>query len=325
MIRSLALYSVVFAIVAAAASQATAQTYPSRPIRVIIASPPGTSVDSVIRPSAQELGLRLGGQPVIIENRAGASEIIALEACAKSSPDGYTLCLVSKDGMSYNPHLYAKLPYDADKDYQPVTHLFFMTSTLAASASLPAGSVNELRALASAKPGAFNFGTRGANSNQDVFRQWLGIQWKTEFVGVPYKGQNFLLNALAAGEVHLTLGSLGTIAGLVQSGKAKLLAMERSKRHAQMPEVPTFAEAGFEAWPGRPFWGIVVPAGTPGAIVGRLNAEFVQVFRETKFQQLLEKQYFESAVGTPEEFASFLKSDRERIGLLVRAFNIPRQ
>ena len=316
--------SCVVSMVLAAAPHAVAQSYPAKPVRVIVASPAGNVSDSVMRAAAQQLAVRLA-QPLVVENRVGANEIIAQEACAKAAPDGHTLCLVSKDGMSYNPHTYAKLPYDPDRDYQPVTHLFFMTSTLTATGSLPVNSVKELSALAAAKPGSLNFGTRGAGSNQDVFRQWLGARWKTDLVGIAYKGNNFVLNALAAGEIHLTLGSLGSVAGLAQGGKAKLLAVESSRRVPRMPDIPTFAEAGFAAWPGRPFWGIVVPAGTPAGIVSRLNAEFVQISREPKFLQILERHFLELAIGTPEEFAQFLKTDRERIGSLVKAFNIPRQ
>jgi tripartite-type tricarboxylate transporter receptor subunit TctC len=324
MSRTFLLVSVVSVVLASAPFRATAQSYPSKPVRVIVASPAGNVSDSVMRAAAQELAARLA-QPVIVENRVGANEIIAQEACARAAPDGYTLCMISKDGMSYNPHTYARLPYDPDKDYKAVTQLFFMTSTLTATASLPVNSVKELSVLAAEKPGSLNFGTRGVGSNQDVFRQWLGIRWKTGLVGIPYKGNNFVLNALAAGEIHLTLGSLGSVVPLAQGGKTKLLAVESSKRFAQLPEVPTFAEAGFEAWPGRPFWGVAVPAGTPAGIVSRLNAELVQLSREPKFMQVLEKQYLELAVGTPEEFAAFLKMDRERIGVLVRQFNIPRQ
>ena len=307
-----------------AAQLTVAQSFPSRTMRVLVASPPGNPSDIVMRAAAKELSSRFG-VPVIVDNRVGANEIIMQEACAKAPSDGHTLCLVSKDGMSYNPNVYAKLPYDPDKDYKPVARMYFLISTLAATGSLPVNSIGELRELATAKPGSLNFGTRGVGSNQDIFRQWLGIHWKTEFAGIHYKGTNFIFNALVAGEIHLTLGSLGNIVSLLQGGKAKLLAVEMSKRSPVMPQVPTFDEAGFEAWPGRPFWGIVVPANTPNAIASRLNAELVWLSREPKFVQFMEARYLELAVGTPEEFASFLQSDREKIGQLVRKFNISTQ
>jgi tripartite-type tricarboxylate transporter receptor subunit TctC len=306
------------------AFQAQAQTYPAKPMRVIVASPPGTSSDLVLRRASQELSPRLN-QTLIIDNRAGATEILAQEACAKAPADGYTLCIVSKDGMSYNPHLISKLPYDPEKDYRPVTRLYFLIESLAVSATLPVNSIKELQDFAVSKPGALNFGTRGAGGNLDFFRLWLGDRWKTDIVAVPYKGVNFVFNGLVSGELQLGNVALGMAIGQAKSGKIKILAIALSKRSPLMPQVPTFDEVGLGGAPTRPFWGLVVPAGTPEEIVRRLNAEFVWLFREPKFLQFMDSRHLESAVGTPEEFGAFLRADREQIGQLVARYNIPRQ
>ena len=320
MFRCLAL----FLVFASCIWQAAAQSYPAKPIRVIIASPPGNPSDLVLRAAAQELAPRLG-QTMVMDNRAGGTEIIAQEACAKSPPDGYTICIISKDGMSYNPHLMSKLPYDPDKDYRPVTRLYFLIDALAVTGTLPVNSMKELQDLAVAKPGVLNFGTRGAGGNQDFFRLWLADLWKTEIGAVPYKGTNFIFNALVSGELQVANVSLGNAIGQARSGKIKVLAIALSKRSPLMPQVPTFEESGIGAAPTRPFWGVVVPAGTSDSIVRRLNAEFLWVAKEPQFMQFMETRFLEIAVSTPEEFGAYLKADRDQIGQLVVKYNVPKQ
>ena len=322
--RFLARVVAVPVVLATCAFQSMAQSYPSKPIRVIVGSPPGNPSDLVLRAAAQELAPRLG-QSLIIENRAGATEILSQEACAKAAPDGYTWCIVSKDGMSYNPHLISKLPYDPDRDYRPVTRLYFLIDALAVTASLPVNTFKELQDLAVAKPGTLNFGTRGAGGNQDFFRLWLAERWKTKIVAVPYKGVNFIFNALVSGELQVANVSVGNAIKQAKAGKIKVLAVALSKRLPTLPQVPTFDEVGLGSAPTRPFWGLVVPAGTPDEIVRRVNAEFHWLSREAKFVQFMDNRYLEIAMGTPEEFGAYLKADRERIGDLVKKYNIPRQ
>jgi tripartite-type tricarboxylate transporter receptor subunit TctC len=196
-----------------------------------------------------------------------------------------------------------------------------------ATASLPAHSVKELKALANAKPGWLNFATQGAGTGPDIFRQWLNEQWKTDIVGVPYKGSNLIMNALIAGEIHFSrIAPLGAYIGVqMKAGKIRLLAVGTSKRLSQFPDVPTYAEVGLDGFPERTWWGLFAPAGTPEAMVKRMNSEIARLFREPKFAAYLESQYVEPAVTTPEAFAAFLKEDRERAGLVVKRYNIPRQ
>jgi tripartite-type tricarboxylate transporter receptor subunit TctC len=300
------------------------ERYPSKPIRLILSIPAGSVTDITLRAAGQELLPRMG-QPFVIEYRPGGNMIIAAEACANAAPDGYTLCTVAADTMSFNPHVFYKLPYDPDKSFKPIIQLYFLIEGVMASASVPAESMKELRALASAKRGLLNFASHGPNSNTDIFRQWLNHQWGTDVVGIPYKGGSQIIAALMANEVHLTKLGLGNLAGQLRGGKVKVLTVTSSKRFRLLPEVPTMAEAGLGENPIKAWFGLATPAGTPDAIVSMLNSQFLRLFREPKFLEYLETQLLESAVGTPEEFASFLKADRERAGALVKMFNIPRQ
>ena len=306
------------ALLALGASQALAQSaYPGKPIKVIVGIAAGSVTDVVMRAGAQQLTARLG-QPLLVDNRPGGNMIIGAEACARSAPDGYTLCVLGVDALSSNPATFDKLPYDPDKDFKPVTNLFFVREALVANAALPANSVAELRALASAQPGTLNFGTLGPDSSPDLFLSWLRNQWKTDMAAVPYKGGGPIATALLAGEIQLSTMGLGNFVGGIQGGRLKALAIGGQKRVALFPDVPTMAEAGLGDYSVRPWWGAVVPAGTPEAIVARLNAELVRQFNDPKFGEFLEGRFLEVATGTPESFASFLKTDRERAGMVIR-------
>jgi tripartite-type tricarboxylate transporter receptor subunit TctC len=301
------------------AAQALAQpAYPTKPIKVIVGIAAGSVTDVVMRAAAQELTGRLG-QPVLIDNRPGGNMVIGAEACAKSAPDGYTLCVLGVDALSSNPYTFDKLPYDPDKDFRPVTNLFFVREALVANSALPASSVAELRALASAKPGTLNFGTLGPDSSPDLFLGWLREQWKTDMTAVPYKGGGPIATALIAGEIQLSSMGLGNFVGGIQGGRLKALAIGGQKRVAQFPDVPTMAEAGLGDYSVRPWWGLVVPAGTPDAIVARLNTEFVKLFSESKFGEFMDSRFLETSVSTSESFAAFLKSDRDRAGQIIKA------
>ena len=315
----------ILSAIAIAAPQFTlAQDYPSKPIRFVMPAPPGGPVEVTVRVAAQDLTQRLG-RPVIMENRPGGASIPAVENCSRGAPDGYTFCLVSPDAMSFNPHIFERLPYDPDRDLKPVGNLFFVIEGLLGSPSLAANSMKEVQALAVAKQGSLNFGTLGPSTTPDVFRQWLSAQWKTELVGIPYKGGSLVATAVLAGEIHLTKIGMGNLAGLTGSGKVKILALGASTRSTLLPNVPTIAEAGLGGFAFRVWWGMVAPAGTPDAIVNRINDEFNRLCREPKYVELLTNRYLEAALGSPQAFAAFLKQDREIVGQMVRDYKIPRQ
>src|SRR5438552_2826408 len=215
--------------------------YPDRPIRLIVSIAAGSVTDVVMRAAANELNARMG-QPLIIENKGGASGILAAQSCAQAAPDGYTLCVIYHSTLSYNPFLFEKLPYDADTDFTPVTRLFLLSEGLFVSSSLGVNSVAELKSLAQQKPDALNFATLGDGSFPDLFRVWLNNQWGTRILGVPYKGGGPAAQALMAGEVQLTRFGIGNFTGALQSGAVKALAVHTEKRSSLLPDVPTFAE-----------------------------------------------------------------------------------
>jgi tripartite-type tricarboxylate transporter receptor subunit TctC len=311
--------ALIAAVMAAIAPAADAQApYPSKPIRVIVGIAPGSVTDIVMRAVAQELAPRLG-QPLVIENRPGGNMIIGADACAKAAPDGYTICVLGVDALSSNVHTIDKLPYDPERDLKPVTNLFYVLEALVVNPAVPANSVAELRALAIAKPGSLNFGTLGPDSSPDIFLGWLREQWKADMTAVPYKGGGPIATAVMAGEIQLSTMGLGNFAGGIEGGKLRALAVGGSKRLARFPDVPTWAEAGLGAYAVRPWWGLVVPAGTPDALVARLNAEFTRLFAEPKFSEFLAGRFLEPATSSVESFAAFLKADRERAGQILRA------
>jgi tripartite-type tricarboxylate transporter receptor subunit TctC len=305
-----------------ASNVAFAQTYPSKPIRVIMPLPAGAPMDLVLRTANQEMMPRLG-QPLVVDARPGGNTAIGAEACARAAPDGYTLCVLSLDTLSFNPYVLAKLPYDPEKDFKPVTRLFDLVEGLMANASLPVNSVKELQALAASKPATLNIATLGPGSATDVFRQWLNERWKTEIVGIPYKGANLVVTAVVAGEVHLAQISMGSAAGQIEGGKIKLLAIGGAKRSSLLPNVPTYDEAGLNGSPIHAWWGVLAPAATPDAVISRLNAEFNRAFREPKVVEFMASRFFDITVGTPDAFASFMKTDREHAGQIVKRYHVP--
>ncbi len=305
-------------------SGAWAQAYPSKPIRILLETAAGSVFDTALRVVTPPLSQQLG-QQVLLENRPGASGVVSAEACAKSPPDGYTACSAATNSFSYNPHVFAKLPYDVEKDFKPVANFVLMIDGLVTKASLPVSNVKELQALAAAKPGSLNFGTLGDGSSVDVFRQLLGEQWKTSFVGIPYKGgANLTATGLMTGEIDLSWGSLGSWIAGINGGKIKLVAASASKRLPQFPNVPLFSEVGLTGI-GRVFFGMAMPAGTPDAIVNRMNAEVVKVLQDPKVAEGVATRFLEASPMSVSEFTAFLKEDRERAGVLVRKYNVPKQ
>ncbi len=308
--------------VALSVSSATAQTYPDKPIRVIVSIAAGSVTDVIVRAAAKDLEAKLG-QSLVIENRGGAAGILAGQACAQAAGDGYTLCVIYHSTMSYNPVQFDKLPYSTD-DLVPVTRLFFLTEGLFANAELPARTVAELKALAQARPDGLNFATLGNGSFPDLFRVWLNNQWGTKIVGVPYKGGGPAAQALSANEVQMTRFGVGNFRGAMDAGKVRMLAIAADKRSKQFPDVPTLKEAGLD-YPGQGWWGLAAPRGTPAAIVEKVNAAFVSVFGDPKFAEFLDKQLVVPAPTSPAEFARFLKEDRKAAEDLVRIANTPKQ
>jgi tripartite-type tricarboxylate transporter receptor subunit TctC len=303
---------------------ASAQDFPSRPIKLIVSIAAGSVTDVIMRAAAQELQSRLG-QPLVIENQGGGSGILAGQSCAKAEPDGHTLCVVYHSTLSFNPLLFDKLPYDADSDFVPISRLFFLIEGLIVSSSLNVNSIAELKSAVQAKPGALNFGTLGRDSFPDLFLKWLNQQWNSQIVGVPYRGGGPIVAAVLANEVQIANIGVGNFLGQLDSGRVKALGILASERSPLLPNVPTFEEAGLGGYPSRGWWGLVAPKGTSRAVVDKVNAEFVKLFKEPKFVEFLNKQAVVAAPTSPEEFGAFLKEDRKAAQMLIQIANAKRQ
>ena len=315
--------SVLSLLLVCAAGLAEAQNYPDKPIKMIVSIAAGSVTDVIMRAAANELAPRLG-QQLVIENKGGASGIPAAQACATSPPDGYTLCVIYHSTLVFNPLLFDKLPYDPDKDFDLIARLFFLIEAVAVNPSLGVNSMAELKTAAQAKPQALNYGTLGPGSFPELFLTWVNNQWSTSIVAIPYRGGGPIAQALAAGDIQIGNMGLGNFLGLAQGGKLKLLAVSAPKRSTLAPDVPTFAEAGIGGYPGRGWWGLAAPKGTPKPILDKLNAEFVKLFSEPKVLAFLEQQAVVAAPGTPADFAAFLKEDRAQAESLIKLANTPR-
>jgi tripartite-type tricarboxylate transporter receptor subunit TctC len=300
-----------------------AQTYPERPIRVIVPIAAGSVTDVIMRATASELAPRLG-QPFVIENRGGASGIPGAQACAQAAPDGYTLCLVYHNTLSINPLLFNQLPYDPERDFTLITNLYLLIEALFVNSSLNVNTAAELKAYAQAHPSTLNYGTLGPGSNPEMFLKWMNQTWNVNIVGIPYRGGGPIAQALVAGELQVAKMGLGNFLGLLGTGKIKPLAVAAARRSVLVPEIPTLAEAGID-FPPFGWWGLAAPRGVPQPIVDRLNTEFVTLYREAKFVEYLEKQAVLPAPGTPAEFLQFLKRDRQDAEFLIRISNQSRE
>ncbi|MCC6472884.1 MAG: tripartite tricarboxylate transporter substrate binding protein [Burkholderiales bacterium] len=315
----------LFAAAALAATPAYGQVWPARPIRVFLPQPAGAGVDIVLRKAIEDMQPRLG-QPLIVENRPGGNSVVAAEACAHAAPDGYTICVLNSDPLVVNPHLFSKLPYDAQKDFRPITSLYYILTGMFVKASAPVNSVKELAAYAAARPGKLNIGTFGPKSSPDMSRLLMGERWNTSIVGIPYKGGPQIFQGLAAGEIDIVLiGAYGGL-GLLKAGKAKLLAVSGSRRLSMFPEVPTLEETGLGDLPsGQSWWGLLGPAAIPDPIARRLNSEFVRTFRDPKFMEFLNSQVTEPNVGAAEAFADTIRRDTDRVGRFVKRYKIAKE
>ena len=313
------LRALVCAAIAVGASSANAQTYPDKPIRMIVSIAAGSVTDVIMRAAANELQPRLK-QTLVIENQGGAAGILGGQACARAAGDGYTICVIYHSTMSYNPLLFTKLPYNPDTDFTPIARLFFLTEGLFASSALGVNSVADLKAKAQSGA-ALNYATLGEGSFPDLFLKWMNNQWNTKIVGIPYRGGGPAAQALAANDVQVTRFGVGNFIGVIEAGKVKALAVSSAKRSPVLPNVPTFAEVGWGDYPGQGWWGLGAPKGTPPEIVAKLSSEFQKLFSDPKFVEFLDKQAVVSAPTTPQGFAEFLKQDRKDAETLIKIAN----
>ena len=295
-----------------------AQEFPSRTVRIVVPYPPGGGVDGLARPLAERL-TRLWGQAVVIENKAGAATMIGGDAVAKAAADGHTLFLTSDSSITSNPHLYAKMPFDPIRDLTPVTQLIDLHQMVVAHPSVAANSMQELVALARARPGTLNYGSYGSGSQPHLLFEALKTQTGIQIAHIPYKGIAPALTAAIAGEVQLTLGGAATTRGHFQSGRLKPIAIARRERLGLYPDVPTLTEAGFPDIDPRPWFGVFAPTATSRAVVLRIARDIAGVLADAEFREreITGKGY--TGVGsTPDEFSAFVRIDLEYKGRLIR-------
>ena len=305
---------------ACCAHSASGQSYPSRPVRMILPSPAGGVVDVLIRSVSQQVGETMG-QPFLVQNLPGGNSTIGMAVCAKAAPDGYTLCSTSPDTLSYNPHLFSSLPYDPDRDFAPIIQLVKIHGVIVTTAEMPFGSIRDMIAFDRAKPGALNWGTLGPGSMAQVFLSWINNKGGAGITPVPYKGVNQVIPAMLGGDVQLTYVGLGFVKAYIDAGKLRPLAVTGSRRSPVLPDVPTLDEQGID--PGLLSWlGVFAPDGTPKPIVDRLNAEFARALRATGVQAVLRLQTLEPVGDTPAQFAEFLKLDRANAGRIFKNLGI---
>ncbi|HEV7803820.1 MAG TPA: tripartite tricarboxylate transporter substrate binding protein [Burkholderiales bacterium] len=295
---------------------ASAQSFPSRPIRLIVPVPPGGGADFVARGYAARLSESLG-QQVVVDNRGGAAGIIAMDAVAKAAPDGYTLVQTNISTVSINPFIYPKLPYDAMRDFAPVSITTLNPLVLVVHPSLPVKTVKELIAYAKSKPGEVSYASLGSGSIQHlaghVFSKDAGIQT----VHVPYKGAAPATVDLLAHQVHMAFSGVGTVAGHVTAGRLRAIAVT-GKRVDVFPNVPTLQEAG---GPDVRMWlwnGILAPARTPAPVIARLNADIVKAARSPELIAMMATQGTSPTSNTPEEFARFIREEQARFARIVK-------
>ncbi|MES2978585.1 MAG: tripartite tricarboxylate transporter substrate binding protein [Pseudomonadota bacterium] len=319
--KRLALLGMSVSVVLALASPVLAQNasnYPSKPIRLVVPYPAGGGIDVMTRLIGVQLSQRLG-QPVVVENKPGASTISAAEGFARSPADGYTLMITTDATVTINQHLYAKLPYDPVKDFIPVTQLVLLNQLLLAHPEVPASNVKELVAFSKTNPGKLNYASYGSGSQPNLAMEMLKNQAGIDIVHVPYKGIPQAVPAAIANEVQLTFSGAASSMAHLKSGRLKALAIGGKNRLGILPEVPTFTEQGYPDIPSNAWFGLFAPAGTPRDIVMKLNTEFTRILKDPEFNQreIVAKGY-ELVASSPEEFSAFLVADSVRNARAVK-------
>jgi tripartite-type tricarboxylate transporter receptor subunit TctC len=300
----------------AVVSAAHAQDYPSKPIRLIVPFSPGGGNDTVARLVGDSLGKRLG-QPVVVDNRAGAGGVVGAEAAAKSAPDGYTLFLGGVGSHAINPNLHKDLPYDPIRDFAPVSLLASAPLALVVHPSVAAQSVQQLIAFGKANPAKLNYASNGNGSSSHLAAVMFASLAGIEMVHIPYKGLSPALTDLLGGQDQLMFSSVVAILPHVRAGKLRILAVTSKKRIDLLPDVPTIAESGLAGYETSSWYGILAPAGTRPEIVRRLNDEIVKVLAQDDVRRALAQEGAEPVGNTPEEFAEFIRAEKQRLGTVV--------
>ena len=305
---------------ALAAAPAYAQAWPDKPIRFVMTAPAGSSIDVIGRTIADKLKDRLG-QPVVVENKPAAGGTVAVEETAKSAPDGYTMVLAYNGPLSITP-LLRKVPYDVQKDLSPVIITTSQPNVLAVNAQLPAKDVRELVAYAKANPGKLNYASVGPGSSSHLNGELLKSLAGIDIVHVPFNGSPPAVTSTVQGETQMILAVMQPLQAQVQVGKLRALAVTSAKRFPQLPDLPTIAESGYPAFESLAWNGVLVRAGTPKAVVDRLNAEMNAVLKMPDVVQKMNAAGFELIGGTPEAFGALIRAESDKWAPVIKSAGI---
>lgn len=302
------------------AGPSVAQDYPSKPIRLVLPYPPGGGTDIVARLLASKIQQQLG-QPVMVENKPGASTVIGTDAVAKAPADGYTIGLVT-DSHVLNPLFMAKLPYDAFKDFQPVSQLTFVPLMLVANPKLNVKSVSDFVTLARSRPGKLSYASIGEGTPHHIAMEWLKLMAKIDPLHVPYKGVGPALNDVVGGQVDVMFTGTSTAKPFIDTGRLVPLAISSAKRQPSFPDIPAVSEAGVSGYEFVTWYGIVAPAGTPAQITTRLSEEISTAMAQPDVRDRLVSLGVVPATSTPVEFGDFLRREKEKFERIIKTTGI---
>jgi len=301
------------------------ESFPSKPVRIVVPYSAGGNADILGRTLAQKLGDAMK-QPFVVENRAGANGGIGTDFVAKSAPDGYTLLVTASGPITVNPTLYAKVPYDPIKDFAPISQCAVYQYALVALAGSPYRSIADIVAAARAKPGAVSYGSTGVGGGNHLAGELFALATGTQLTHVPYKGSAPALADLLGGQLSIMFDTVITSVPQIRAGKLRAFAVSSSKRASSLPEVPTMQEAGIKGFDISQWQGFLAPAGTPKAIIDRLNAETVSAMHAVDVHERIAVQGGNEIVtGTPEEFSALIGSDLQAYAKLIKDAKIPAQ
>jgi len=296
----------------------TAANFPSKPVRFIAPFPPGGSTDTLARLVSMRLS-ELWGQQVVVENRGGAGGTIGVEMAARAAPDGYTIVMGHVGTFGFNPTLYPKLPYDAIKDFAPITVLATVPNGMAVHPSLPVKTARDFVALAKAKPGDLLYASGGSGSASHLAGEYFRLLTKIDMVHVPYKGTGPAMISMISGQTTMTITGMVALMPHVKSGRLKLLGVATMKRLAILPDVPTIHESGVPGYDANQWYGVLTQSAVPRDIVAKLNADMVKVLARPDVKERLAADGAEAVANTPDQFAALIKSEIVRWAPVVKA------
>jgi tripartite-type tricarboxylate transporter receptor subunit TctC len=302
-------------------TQAQAQAWPQKPIRLLVGFAPGGGTDIVARTLGQRMS-ELLGQPVVVENRAGASGTIAADVVAKSPPDGYTLLAGHSNSNAIAPFVLKNVPYDAANDFTAITYIGYVPNVLVVNPGVPAKSVTELVALAKSKPGEMTYASSGVGSTQHLAGALFAKLTEVKINHVPYKGSGQAVVDLIGGQVNMNFDTMPPVLEHIKAGKLRALAISTPQRLPQLPDVPTFTEVGIRGFDVTNWYSIMGPKGLPPDIVAKVNDAVQKSMSDPALRPKLEAQGVQFGSGTPDEFAAFIKSELTKYERLVKELNV---